>query len=47
VVTGGIEIHVYYVAKALSKRFSVSMLAERKGNFRNKICSFDKVARAM
>ena len=39
---GGIEMHVYYVAKALSEKFSVFILAERKGNFRNKIYRFDK-----
>lgn len=41
-LTGGIAIHVYYASKALSKKFNVSILAERTGNFSNKISSFHK-----
>lgn len=42
-LTGGIEMHVYYISSALSKKFSVSILAERTGNCSDKISSFDKI----
>ena len=42
-LTGGIAVHVYYVSRALSKKFSVSILAERAGNCSSKISSFDKI----